>query len=142
MKNKILYILVLLIISFSLHLIWENLHVPLYTIYENFSQSFWLCFQSTIGDVWITFLFAIFWLLVKKDFPNSKEDYFFLALFGLFIAIMIEQRALLEHKWAYTSMMPIIPFFPSGLSPILQMTALLPLSFYLANKIIKIKKYV
>lgn len=42
-------------------------------------------------------------------------------------------NALLLGKWSYAPTMPLVPYLRVGLMPILQMTLLLPLSFYLAG---------
>ena len=127
----------LAIISFILHLIWENAHAPLFVGYESFSQHFFYCFLATFGDVLFTLI--VYWMIaiLKNDFNwiknINKNDYFVLAIFGIFFALGIEYRALLWERWQYSSLMPIIPYFKIGLTPILQMTLLLPLSFYLKN---------
>lgn len=133
--KSILKIAKLLIIAFLLHLIWENAQAPLYVGYGYFSQHFPLCLVSTIGDVVITLAVLVFIRLLKKDTPQTAFDFLALAIIGFIVAIIIEQNALLAGKWSYTSVMPIITFLKVGLTPVLQMTLLLPLSFYLARAI-------
>jgi hypothetical protein len=131
--NKLKYAAVLAVSAFFLHLIWENIQAPLYDGYQSFSQHIPICFIGTLGDVLITLLvFAFLWLL-KKDLLDTRNNFFALAIIGFVIAVAIEQHALLLGKWSYTATMPIIPWLGVGLTPIIQMTILLPLSFYIAG---------
>ncbi len=127
------YIVKLAIIALLLHVIWENAQAPLYAGYQSFLQHLPICSIGALGDVAITLLvFAFFWLL-KKGTPNTTTDFLVLAIVGFLVAVAIEQHALLAGKWSYAPSMPTI--LGIGLSPILQMTVLLPLSFYLTKKI-------
>lgn len=63
----------------------------------------------------------------------NKKDIFVLATTGFFFALGIEWRALLFAEWNYAPAMPIIPWLNVGLTPVVQMTMLLPLSFYVAK---------
>ncbi|MBL7057948.1 hypothetical protein ISS03_01300 [Patescibacteria group bacterium] len=131
-------IIPLSIISFILNLIWENAHAQLFNGYESFFQHFAPCLLATFGDVVFTILVYYIVITLKHDsnwIKNiNKNDYLILAIFGIIFALCIEYRALLWHRWTYTDAMPIIPYFKVGLTPILQMALLLPLSFYLTKK--------
>ena len=128
----------LAVVAFLLHLVWENAQAPLYAGFQSFSQHFSMCLIGTLGDMVITFSVLGFMLLLKKDVTRSA-DFLALAVLGFIVAVLIEQHALLVGKWGYALTMPILPVLKVGLTPILQMTLLLPLSFYLA-KVIKIHK--
>lgn len=131
MKTK--YVIRLGVIAFLLHIIWENAQAPLYASYQSFSQHFLICFVGTIGDVGITlFILGFVWLL-KKDVAKTNVDFLALAITGFIVAVAIEQNALFVGKWNYASAMPVIPWILVGLTPIVQMTILLPLSFYLTK---------
>ncbi len=130
--NKVRYITTLAIVAFVLHIIWENVQAPLFAGYQSFSQHFSMCLIGTIGDVVITLSVLAFLWLLKKDVARTA-DFLGLAIIGFVIAVGIEQNALLADKWNYNSAMPIIPWLNVGLAPILQMTLLIPLSFYLAR---------
>jgi len=130
---KIKYIAILTIVSFLLHIVWENAQAPLYAGYQSFSLHFQVCFAGTVGDVVITLLVLAFLRLLKKDSLQTAADFMALAIIGFIIAVFIEQNALLVGKWSYAPSMPLIPYLHVGLAPILQMTILLPLSFYLAR---------
>lgn len=131
MKTK--YITTLAITTFFLHIIWENSQAPLYAGYQSFSQHFPICLVGVVGDVIITFFVLAFISLLKKDRVQTIADFMALAVIGFIIAVAIEQHALLTGKWNYAPAMPIIPWLRVGLTPIIQMTVLLPLSFYLTG---------
>lgn len=127
------YLAALTFVAFLLHVVWENAQAPLYAGYQSFSQHFSICFVGAIGDVVITlFVLAFIWLL-KKDKPQTISDFLALAIVGFIVAVAIEQNALLAGKWSYAPAMPIIPWLNVGLAPIIQMTILLPLSFYIVG---------
>ena len=95
-------------------------------------------FCGTIGDVVITLSILAFLWLIKKD-VSRPADFLALAILGFVVAVVIEQHELLTGKWDYVLAMPIVPILKVGLAPVLQMTLLLPLSFYL-TKLVKINK--
>ena len=136
--KKVVYIS---ITSFLLHVVWENVHAPLYSVYESFTQHFIPCFIATFGDVAITLSVYGTISLLKRNvtwiMDLNKKDIFALIVISFFVAVWIEQHALFIGKWGYASSMPIIPYFDVGLTPILQMVILLPLSLYLTGKFIK-----
>lgn len=127
-------IFTLAVVAFLLHLVWENVQAPLYANYQSLPQHFPACLVGTIGDVAITLFVLAFFRLLKKSWPRTIADFSALAIAGFLIAIMIEQRALPAGKWNYAPEMPIIPWLNVGLTPILQMAILLPLSFYAVRK--------
>ncbi len=128
---------ILALTSFTLHLIWENVQAPLYLGYQSLTQCFALCFYATLGDVLITLIVYSLVALLKRDAFWLRElrgaDVAVLAIVGAFIALWIEQQALLLGKWDYNEMMPLVPYFGAGLTPLLQMMILLPLSMYITN---------
>lgn len=136
------HIILLSLIAFALHIVWENAQAPLFRGYVSFIEHFSACFVGTIGDVIITLSVYCMVALLKNDFDwlraLNKKDIILLAIVGFFIAVGIEQRALLQGRWAYADAMPVISYLEVGLTPILQMTLLLPFSIYLTKKL---KKY-
>lgn len=132
---NIRYVATLALVAFVSHGVWENAQAPLYAGYQSFSQHFGMCLYGTTVDVLITLIVLAFLWLLTKRLPSTKGDWFALAIIGFVIAVAIEQNALLLGKWAYAVTMPLVPYTQVGLSPILQMTLLLPLSFFLAHTI-------
>jgi hypothetical protein len=93
----------------------------------------WL--YAALGDVLYTFLIIGVMSLVKQDTrwlkAPGRADYAALSLLGLCAAVLVEYKAMLLHRWAYSAHMPTI--FGLGLDPLLQMAILVPLCVYLAS---------
>ncbi|OGG59139.1 hypothetical protein A3C89_01895 [Candidatus Kaiserbacteria bacterium RIFCSPHIGHO2_02_FULL_50_50] len=127
------HILVLSLVSFVVHGAWENAHAPLFAGYVSILQHAPACFLATLGDVMFTLFVYLGIALLKRDYlwisRLSAADAVVLMVLGLAFALGIEWRALLQGRWAYTEAMPIIPYVHIGLTPVLQMVILLPLSF-------------
>jgi len=133
------YVVTLAVTTFILHFIWESFHVSLYGGYENLSPYLPITLWATLGDVLYTFGAFLLWFVVRKRvaFTNAARgaDYFFFVLAGFAIALFVEYKALTLGSWYYLPEMPIIPFLKVGLTPVLQMTILLPLSIFITEKI-------
>lgn len=131
------YIILLVLVAFILHIVWENIQAPLYEGFVSFPGHLSTCFFGAIGDIFITLFALLFISLTKQNFSwrLNKHNFIALAVIGFLISVLIEQRALLIGAWSYKDIMPIIPYFKVGLTPVLQMTLLLPLSFYITQKI-------
>jgi hypothetical protein len=124
-------------VAFALHLIWENVQAPLYAEHTLSWHNFFICFLGTVGDVGITVAVFVFLLVVKSFYWDTltRQDYTVLIVLGFFIAVLIEQNALLLQAWSYTEAMPLIPYVRVGLTPVLQMTVLLPLTFFVTQRL-------
>lgn len=125
------------IIGFLLNLIWESLHVRLYVSHLNVESVLLLVFIATVGDVLLTFV-AI-WVVVrmknKFNWPNQTTVYLLLAVIGLVLAFLIEKFAFTLGWWEYKDAMPIIPYLKVGLSPLIQLTILIPLAYGLSKPV-------
>lgn len=117
-------------IAFLLHVPWEFLHLPLYRTYEGVSGSLPITLYAALGDVLYTLLAYGAFALLLRDFRwierAQARHYALLALTGLAVAVFVEYKALLLDRWTYAPEMPLVLGF--GLSPLLQMTILLPLT--------------
>jgi hypothetical protein len=121
------YFFLLAIISFALHAVWEYAHLPLYTGYEGLFGPYPVWVVATLGDVLYTLGAVLVLRLVKLD-----KNYAALTLAGFCIAVFVEYKAMLLHRWAYAAAMPTV--FGLGLSPLMQMTLLLPLAVWITQK--------
>ncbi|MDP3734965.1 MAG: hypothetical protein Q8R39_00890 [bacterium] len=122
--------------AFVLHLVWEMLHLPLYRGYEELNTLLPLPLWAALGDVFYTLLaFALVSLFKRSGLrwiaQARMSDFVGLAVLGFLIAALVEYKALALGRWEYAAAMPIVPLLRVGLSPIAQMTALLPFSVYL-----------
>ena len=124
------------VLAFGLHHIWESYHVVLYGGYENLT-SLPITFWATIGDVVYTLGAYFFVALIKRDsnwlIRMTKLDFTTVAFIGFAISLYVEYKALAQEHWFYLDTMPILPGFHVGLSPVLQMTIMLPLTFFLTR---------
>ena len=125
----------LIVVAFVLHYIWENLHLPLYGGYEEVTDMS-VTLYASMGDVLYTlgavFLVALFKKRADWFMAPSARDLCGLALMGGFIAAFVEYKAFAFGYWFYMTDMPIVPVLGIGLSPLLQMVIILPLSVLLA----------
>lgn len=130
---------VLAVISFLLHLAWERLHIPLYTGYEALEGVLPVYLFATLGDVTYTLLVVVLIAVARRNPLWLTEarfrEYAFCATAGFFVALFVEYKAALLGRWEYTDAMPLL--FSIGLSPLVQMTALLPLSVYVSVRVEK-----
>lgn len=125
--------------SFGSHYVWESLHIPLYSGYAGLGGGMPVVLYATVGDVFYTLL-AVGVLCVYKRNTKwlrnpTRSDYATLALAGFGIALFVEEKAAVLGRWDYTDAMPTLWGF--GLSPLLQMTILLPLSVYASAFILR-----
>ena len=119
-----------------LHYIWEVSHIHLYTGYEALGSGTTLLVWATAGDILYSLLGVIVVGALYRDFDwlkhPHKKQFILVAVYGCIVAIGIEWKALIMHRWAYTIAMPIVPFLNVGLSPIVQMSIIVPISCLLA----------
>src|SRR3989338_5230247 len=98
--NIVKHILVLSLVSFFLHGVWENAHAPLFAGYVSILQHAPACFVATLGDVMFTLLVYLGVALLKRDYvwisKLSTADVVVLMMLGLAFALGIEWRALVQ----------------------------------------------
>ncbi|MEK7628176.1 MAG: hypothetical protein AAB421_02020 [Patescibacteria group bacterium] len=127
----------LAVIAATLHFAWENAHVSLYGGYGHLVGILPVTVWATAGDVMYT-CGAVFVVGLCKGRARwfsdiCLQDLLSLSVVGFFIAIFVEYKAFANGSWFYLDAMPIIPFLGIGLSPVLQMVVLLPLSIFLTS---------
>ncbi len=122
-------------VAFVFNFAWEWLHIPLYVNYVDMGGRLPLALYATLGDVFYTLLAVTGIALYKRDAGWMRRargaDYAALAALGLSIAVLVEYKAMLLHLWEYAPAMPTL--FGFGISPLVQMAVLLPLSVYLTR---------
>lgn len=119
------------VISFLLHLVWENAQAPLYDCYATFWQCFWICLKAVAtGDM--IFMAVIYLALAAvhrdirwTDHPATFKHpgtWLLALLIGILLAVGFELWAVhVDHRWLYMPGMPIVPIIEVGLLPVLQM---------------------
>lgn len=128
MMKKILFIFSF---SFILNFIWENLHSLFYANYMGGKIGEVILLRATLGDaIMITLV-----LLPFVFYPKLKKYDWLIVIIFLVVAILIEYYALGAGRWAYNSLMPIIPIFGGvGLTPTIQLALLGYATFKISQK--------
>ncbi len=116
-----------LVFSVLAHLFWEMAQLPLYTIWKTgtVGEIAFAAIHCTGGDLLIalsTLLIAIC-LFGESGWPNTRYREVFITTVFLGVSYTIFSEWLnieIRQSWAYSDLMPVIPFINAGLSPVLQ----------------------
>lgn len=129
------------VFSFLLHFVWEFLQAPTYAGMAEMKH--WdgikLCTSATFGDV--GFAMVAFWatsLLARSRLwifnPTTLQFLLFLAV-GIGLTIGFEYYYTnISLRWTYSELMPLVPPFGTGLSPLLQWAIIPPLVLWLTRR--------
>ncbi len=125
--------------SFVLNEVWEMAQMSAYveTAGRSWTSTLALCTRAAVGDVGIILGISAAGVLAAGDpgwgLRNRWNIYATAALMGLVCATLVEHAALGAGRWSYTKHMPVVPVLAAGLWPLLQMTLLPPLTFWIAQ---------
>jgi len=124
-----------------LNLVWEVVQLPLYTLWREGTASgiAFAVLHCTGGDIIIATLALVASLLILGDAAWPRSGYWPVAglaiAMGFLYTVYSEwMNAVTRATWAYSPLMPILPFAGIGLSPLLQWLLLPWLSFRLARR--------
>ena len=112
--------------SMALHLVWEIVQLPLYTIWsESMAKRAFAVLHCTIGDLMIAGLSLLLALAfaARADWPRSgtRSVWLLLLIFGVgYTAYSEWLNVSVRGSWAYAPLMPTLPGLGTGLSPLLQ----------------------
>ena len=112
--------------SAILHLIWEVIQLPLYTIWsEPIAKQAFAVLHCTVGDVMIAALTLLTALavLAPSGWPRSgtRTVWLLLLILGLGYTVYSEWlNVSVRRSWTYAPLMPTLPLIGTGLSPLLQ----------------------
>jgi tellurite resistance protein TehA-like permease len=124
----------------ALNLVWEVAQLPLYTLWrtESLKQQAFAVAHCTIGDLMIaglTLLVAIA-VLVNADWPRTAARPVWLLTLALGVGYTIYSEWVnvsVRGNWAYSDLMPIVPFIGTGVAPLLQWVVVPTLAFWFAT---------
>lgn len=124
----------------GLNLLWEIAQLPLYTIWHTGSTQDIIVavLHCTAGDVVIaiTALILALMLIGTSDWP--KHRYLPVSGFAVFVGLTYtlysEQLNIANGTWAYSDLMPVLPWFDVGLAPILQWLVIPSFCFWKLQK--------
>lgn len=112
--------------SGALHLVWEIVQLPLYTIWsEPVGKQAFAVLHCTIGDLMIAGLSLLAALAIagRSDWPRSgsRQVWLLLVVIGAGYTVYSEWLNVnVRGSWAYSSWMPTLPLLGTGLAPLLQ----------------------
>lgn len=134
----------LILIFAVLNLMWEVLQLPFYTLWNTGTagEIAYAVIHCTGGDVLIgVFVGLISTAVLKAGLFQGRGTWQFLMLFiplGLAYTIFSEWlNVSVVKSWAYSDLMPLIPPFGTGLTPILQWIIVPLLTWALADRAMK-----
>ncbi|OGZ05613.1 MAG: hypothetical protein A2845_04600 [Candidatus Lloydbacteria bacterium RIFCSPHIGHO2_01_FULL_49_22] len=110
-------IAVLFLSAFLLNVVWENLHSFLYESYQGGTITEFILLRASLFDAIVVMLFVTPFLYVAY----LKKRTWLIIVMGALIAITNEWYGLSTDRWSYNSLMPILPFLHTGLTPTLQL---------------------
>jgi hypothetical protein len=126
------------LVSFVLNEIWEMAQMSAYveTTGRSWTSTLGFCTRAAVGDVGIVLGIYAAGALAAGD-PGwglrcRWNIYATAAVLGLAYAVLVE-HALAAGRWSYTERMPVVPVLGAGLWPLLQMTLLPPLTYWIAR---------
>jgi hypothetical protein len=110
------------------HLLWEFAQLPLYTIWREGSpgEIAFAALHCTGGDAMIAITtLAVALLLAGTRWPIARGAYRRVTavtiVLGVGYTIFSEWlNTDVREAWAYSELMPVVPFLDTGLSPLLQ----------------------
>ena len=119
--------------------LWEASQAFLFVGMVSIRAIWWHCFIAALGDgIALLVIHMAGWIVFRRAdwfIPVSRAETGFMLGMGLAVAVGIEWFALhVLQRWAYTDQMPIIPYLAIGLTPVLQMLVLPPLTFRMVGK--------
>jgi hypothetical protein len=113
--------------SLVLHLVWEVVQLPLYTIWSTATgqQQAFAVLHCTIGDAMIAGLSLLVALACsgRPSWPSagSRQVWLVTVLIGVGYTIYSEWfNVNIRGSWAYSGLMPTVPVIGTGLAPLLQ----------------------
>ncbi len=127
------------LMGFALNEIWEMAQMVTYGEMAGHAWTSTLgrCTAAAAGDVGIILgIYAVSALAAGDPgwgLRGRWHIYATAALLGLVSAALVEHAALAAGSWSYMDSMPMVPWLRAGLWPLLQMTLLPPLTFWIAR---------
>jgi hypothetical protein len=130
-----------LLVILTGNIVWETLHLPLYTIWEEgtAAELAFAVLHCIGGDVLIALSSLVLALILVGDGTWPGRRYALVAtitiVFGLGYTIFSEWlNIVVRESWAYSDLMPVIPIIDTGLSPVAQWIVIPLVGFWWARQ--------
>ncbi len=110
----------------GLNLVWAIAQLPFYTLWRTATPTTiaFAVIHCTAGDVVIAITALVLCLVIFGNIDWPKAQSFLMSAWvviaGLIYTIYSERMNIANGAWAYSDLMPIIPFWDVGLTPIFQ----------------------
>ncbi|HEY4523113.1 MAG TPA: hypothetical protein VJK73_01940 [Candidatus Paceibacterota bacterium] len=114
-------------LAFALNVVWENLHSFLYSAYMGGTITEYILVRASLFDALLVMFIVLPFIYVRA----LRERAWLIIAIGILIAIGNEWYGLGTGRWAYNSLMPIVPLLKVGLTPALQLGVLGYVSYVL-----------
>ena len=117
------------------HLFWETAQLPLYTIWWSgtLRENIVAVVHCTAGDVLVTTVTVVIAALAARLLSwrpfGTAMVLTTITLGGAYTILSEWLNVELWRSWSYSSIMPLLPWFGTGLSPILQWLIVPALAF-------------
>jgi Mn2+/Fe2+ NRAMP family transporter len=132
-------LMIYLTVSFGLHIEWEAVQLPLYTIWRTGTarEIAFAVLHCTGGDLMIAALSLGGAILMSgnKNWTTERRQVFLATMiFGLAYTIFSEWfNTVVRQSWTYSDLMPTLPILGTGISPFLQWLVIPSIALYLAS---------
>ena len=130
-----------LLFVFVTNLMWETLQLPLYTLWTEgtFTEQVFAIVHCTGGDVLIALACLTTALVVLGDKAWPARHFQRVAVLAITLGVaytVFSEWLNLEvrRSWAYSGLMPVLPPFGTGLSPLLQWLIIPTLGLWWARR--------
>lgn len=126
--------------AFLLNFVWEMLQTPLFAWMPQLPH--WpmtlICLRATLGDVGIAIVAFVAGAAADKrlrwfEAPSKHASAAYIAA-GILLTTVFELHAIGTGRWAYSKLMPTLPWIGIGLAPFLQWIILPPIVLYLTRR--------
>lgn len=134
------FLIAVAVVAFVLNWVWEMAQGGAYVELAAlpWDQRLVRCTIAAIGDVALTLgIYGVGALAAGRlrwGMSGGCHLYATGMLLGMASAIAVQWRALAFNFWSYNEKMPIVPIARVGLWPFLQLTMLVPMSFWIARR--------
>lgn len=132
------FLVVLCLTAFALNWVWEMAQMRAYVEMagRSWQETVPRCTVATLGDVVLTLavwgVAALAAGRLRWGASGGWNVYAAAVLLGAVCAMSFEWFSLATGRWSYSSQMPVVPLLRVGLWPLLQLTLLTPVAFWIA----------
>lgn len=132
----------ILLVSVGVHLTWEVIQLPLYTLWWTGStvEIAFAVLHCTVGDLVImTTSLVIALVAFGNGWPSCSTSFRNVTLATILIGVVYTiysefVNVNVRGTWAYAAAMPLVPPFGTGLLPLLQWIVVPGLAFIIARR--------